>query len=65
MGSSPAAVTVESSPTSDFAPVSNKEFLDIQTTIECGFSLKHVGDMTRTYSQKSFESHLCFDIYSQ
>ena len=26
--------------TSDFAPVSSKEFLDIQATIECGFTLK-------------------------
>ena len=29
----------------------SKEFLDIQATIECGFTLKRVGDMTRTYSQ--------------
>ena len=28
-----------------------KEFLDIQATIECGFTLKHVRDMTRRYSQ--------------
>ena len=28
-----------------------KEFLDIQATIECGFTLKRVRDMTRTYSQ--------------
>ena len=47
LGSSPVAVT---SP-SDFAPVSSKEFLDIQTTIECGFTLKRVRDMTRVYSQ--------------
>ena len=39
---------------SDFAPASSKEFLDIQATIECGFTLKHVRDMTRTYSQSSF-----------
>ena len=45
MGSSPVAVT---SP-SDFAPASSKEFLDIQATIECGFTLKLVRDMTRTY----------------
>ena len=43
----PVAVT---SP-SDFAPASSKEFLDIQATIECGFTLKRVCDMTRTYSQ--------------
>ena len=48
LGSSPVAVT---SP-SDFAPASSKEFLDIQATIECGFTLKRVRDMTRTYSQK-------------
>ena len=32
--------------------VSSKEFLDIQATIECGFTLKRVRDMERTYSQK-------------
>ena len=37
--------------TSDFVPVSSKEFLDIQATIECGFTLKRVCDMIRTYSQ--------------
>ena len=46
VGSSPVAVTK----TSDFAPASSKEFLDIQATIECGFTLKHVRDMIRTYS---------------
>ena len=35
---------------SDFAPASSKEFLDIQANIECGFTLKRVRDMTRTYS---------------
>ena len=29
----------------------SKEFLDIQATIECGFTLKSVRDMIRTYSQ--------------
>ena len=47
LGSSPVAVT---SP-SDFAPASSKEFLDIQATVECGFTLKRVRDMTRTHSQ--------------
>ena len=47
MGSNPVAVT---SP-SDFAPASSKEFLDIQATIECGFTLKRVRDMIKTYSQ--------------
>ena len=45
--SSPVAVT---SP-SDFAPTSSKEFLEIQATIECAFTLKRVREMTRTYSQ--------------
>ena len=49
LGSSPVTVT---SP-SDFAPASSKEFLDIQATVECGFTLKRVRDMTRTYSQKT------------
>ena len=47
VGSSPVSVTK----TSDFAPVSSKEFLDIQATIECGFTHKRVDDMIRTYSQ--------------
>ena len=47
LGSNPVAVT---SP-SDFAPASGKEFLDIQATIEYGFTLERVRDMTRTYSQ--------------
>ena len=47
LGPSPVAVT---SP-SDFAPASSKEFLEIQATIECGFTPKRVRDMTRTYSQ--------------
>ena len=47
VSSSPVAVTW----TSDFAPAASKEFLDIQTTFECGFTQKHVSDMTRTYSQ--------------
>ena len=44
---SPVAVTK----TSDFAPVLSKVFLDIQGTIECGFTLKRVRHMIRTYSQ--------------
>ena len=52
LGSSPVAVT---SP-SDLAPASSKEFLDIQATIECGFTLKRVRDMTRTYRQFERES---------
>ena len=40
----------------DFAPLSSKEFLDIQASIESGFTLKRVRDMTRTYSQEK----ICF-----
>ena len=36
--------------TSDIGPVSSKEFLEIQTTIKCGFILKGVHGMIRTYS---------------
>ena len=30
------------------APVSSKEFLDIQANVECGFSLKRVRNMIKT-----------------
>ena len=30
--------------------VSSKEFLDIQIDIECGFTLKHIRDMIKTYN---------------
>ena len=35
---------------SDFTPASSKEIFDIQATIECGFTLRRIRDMTRTYS---------------
>ena len=35
----------------DMAPASSKEFLDIQATVECGFTLKLVRDMIKTYNQ--------------
>ena len=44
-------VPLQSLKTSDIAPVSSKELLDIQANIECGFTLKRVRDMIRTYSQ--------------
>ena len=44
LGSSPVAVTKPS----DFGPASSSELFDIQATIECGFTLKRVLDMTRT-----------------
>ena len=47
LGSTPVPIT---SP-SDFAPPSSKELHDIQSTVDCGFTLKHVCDMTRTYSK--------------
>ena len=34
----------------DIAPVSSKEFLDIQATIECGFTQKGIRDMIGTDS---------------
>ena len=46
LSSIPLAVT---SP-SDFAPPPSKDFLEIQATIECGITLKHIRDMTTTYS---------------
>ena len=36
-------------------PVSSKEFLDIQATIECTFTLKHVRDMIIIYSQSTIQ----------
>ena len=47
VGSNPVAITW----TSDIKPVLSKEFLGIQATIECGFTLKQVPDLIRTYSQ--------------
>ena len=32
-------------------PASSKKFLDIQATVECGFTLKLVRDMVKTYNQ--------------
>ena len=37
-------------------PASSKEFFDIQATIKCGFTLKRVRDMTRTYIQCKIHS---------
>ena len=47
VGSSLAAVTK----TLDFSLVSSKDFLDIQVTIESGFTLNCVLGMIRTYIQ--------------
>ena len=46
----------------DFAPASSKEFPDIQTTIECGFTLKRVLDMTRTYNRFSDVFTYCLNL---
>ena len=53
MGSSLVAVTYNS----DFVPASSKEFLNMQVTIECGFTLKCICDMMRTYSQYFLPFH--------
>ena len=45
--SSPVTVTKSS----NMAPASIKEFLDIQATMECGFTAERVRDMIRTYNQ--------------
>ena len=37
--------------TSDIAPILSKEFLGIQATTECRFTLKCICDMMRTHSQ--------------
>ena len=39
-----------------FQAASRKEFLDIQATTECGFTLKRVRDMIRIYK----ETIICF-----
>ena len=46
VGSNPVAVTY----TLDFAPVSSREFFDIQAIVECGFSLKRVRGMIGGHS---------------
>ena len=46
VSSNPVAVTY----TLDIAPVSSKELLDIQATIECRFTLKRVLGIIITYN---------------
>ena len=50
VGSIPVAVTE----TSDFPTVWGKTLLDIQETIECGFTLKCVRDMKKYIFEYSF-----------
>ena len=47
MGSRPVAVTK----ISDIVPASSKEFIENQTTVECGFTLRRERDMIRRYRQ--------------
>ena len=56
VGSKIVAVTY----TSDIVPVSSKEFLDIQATIECRFTLKYVRDMIITYRHHFFYSEIVY-----
>ena len=37
-------------------PALSKEFLDIQATAECGFTLKLVCDMIKTYNLKEIKA---------
>ena len=60
VGSSPVVVTE----TSDIAPVSSKRFIGIQATIECGFTLKRVRDMMRTYSSQMHRTDKCSQHHS-
>ena len=50
VGLSPVAVTQ----TSHCAPASSEVFLDFEATIECGFTLRLVRYMKRTYNLKCF-----------
>ena len=46
------------------APASSKEFLDIQATAECGFTLKLVRHMIKTYKQnKGFQRSIYWNEY--
>ena len=47
------------------APASSKEFLDIQATVEYGFTLKLVRDMIKTYNQIYFQYliFLCYSVF--
>ena len=42
------SISVAVTQTLDLAPVLSKEFLGIQANIDCGFTLKCVGDMIIT-----------------
>ena len=58
MGLSPIGVTL----TLDIVSVLSKEFLDIQATIDYGFTLNWVCDMIQTYNQSDKSNLLFFDI---
>ena len=44
------------------APVSSKEFLDSQTTLECRFTMKLVRDMIKTYNQNIENKRLVEEV---
>ena len=52
--SNPVAVTY----TSNIAPVSSMEFLNIQATVECKFTLKCARGMIRTYCKNILTTQL-------
>ena len=59
MDSNPTAFTS----TSGIVHVSRKEFLDIQVTTECRFTLKRVFDMIRTYSHSTSQMLLIIENF--
>ena len=46
------SILIAATSASDIAPDSVKEFLDIQASIECRFTLNRVHDLIITYSQR-------------
>ena len=54
------SVQIAVTSTLDFKPAQSKELLDVQGIIQCGFTLKCMPDMRRTYSQMH-----CTDKYSK
>ena len=50
---------------SDFPPASSKEFLEIQATIECGFTLERVRDIhTVNVNVKVHTVNVCYVFYN-
>ena len=46
------------------APASSKGFLDIQATVECGFTLKLVRDMIKTYNHSDGVFDKCKELFN-